>query len=114
MKQLFIKPDDIDIETFIGRIETHLGAKLIATEADPVVNGYFNTYEQEGSTYVVVVLYENDEPNNYREGIAKNIPYNIGHKSSMVRLQGDLRSKLNATNEEFIKLNDTKKVAKKV
>lgn len=103
MKKLFIKPEDIKREVFIKQLETGLEAKLIADTADSEVNGYVNTYEKEGKLYVVVNLYDEDEPANYMEGIYNNIPYHRGHRSSFVKVSTP-KEKLEDIKSRLIKL----------
>lgn len=104
MIQTFIKPLDVERNVFLDQIETKLGAKLKILGNDTVTNGTFNTYESERYLYVVVNLYDEDEPANYVEGVYNNIPYHQGHKSSFVKSEGDLKKKLDYMTSRLIKL----------
>ena len=86
MKKLFIKPDNIERDAFIKKLETELSVKLVSENEEDTVNGHVNTYEKEGKLYVVVELYDESEPANYVEGVYNGTPYHSGHKSNFVKV----------------------------
>jgi len=83
---MFIKPEKMSIETFAKQLEKQLDVILIAKKAGSEVNGYFKTKQEGEKTVVEVILYKEDEPANYFEGVCGNKPYNHGHKSSFKKL----------------------------
>lgn len=82
------------IEDFIKKLQKDTGLVLMAIDETTELNGYVNTKQENGKVIVEVVLYPEDEPANYVEGIYKNIPFHHGHKNNYVKAKGNLKEVL--------------------
>jgi len=102
MKKQYIKPKNISLKTYKKQLQSDLGAILVAEKADSEVNGYINTKQDGEGVIVEVVLYDKNEPANYKEGVYGNKPYHTGHKSNFKKIKGNISKKLGERPHDII------------